>query len=251
MTFGATALGAFVGHRMRHLSESLSESFGVMQGAMLGVVGLILAFGLSLALSRYEDRRAAIVDETNAIGTTYLRAQTLDEPARSRSLNLLVTYTESAVRVSEYMPGSKEEEAAVAKEGLLQRRLWSLAGGALDGAPAASAPRLYVETLNEMIDAQTTRVAALNNQVPDAVMFLEILGAAIALAVLSAYLALVGRGLTGLLLATILVAFLLFVTADLDRPTRGLITVPDTVLHEQLNSMQLPPAYRPDAGQTQ
>ena len=77
MTFGATALGAFVGHRMRHLSESLSESFGVMQGAMLGVVGLILAFGLSLALSRYEDRRAAIVDETNAIGTTYLRAQTL------------------------------------------------------------------------------------------------------------------------------------------------------------------------------
>ena len=95
---------------------------------MLGVVGLILAFGLSLALSRYEDRRAAIVDETNAIGTTYLRAQTLDEPARSRSLNLLVTYTESAVRVSEYVPGSTEEEAAVAKEGLLQRRLWALAG---------------------------------------------------------------------------------------------------------------------------
>ncbi len=80
IVLGATALGAFLGRRVRHLSESLSEPFGVLQAALLGVVGLILAFGLSLAVSRYEDRRAAIVDEANAIGTTYLRAQTLSEP---------------------------------------------------------------------------------------------------------------------------------------------------------------------------
>ena len=251
MTFGATALGAFVGHRMRHLSESLSESFGVMQGAMLGVVGLILAFGLSLALSRYEDRRAAIVDETNAIGTTYLRAQTLRRAGPKPVAELarhLHRERRSRLRVHARKQGGGGRGG---QGGTASAPPLVAGGGALDGAPAASAPRLYVETLNEMIDAQTTRVAALNNQVPDAVMFLEILGAAIALAVLSAYLALVGRGLTGLLLATILVAFLLFVTADLDRPTRGLITVPDTVLHEQLNSMRLPPAYRPDAGQTQ
>jgi hypothetical protein len=240
--FGATALGAFVGRRVRHLSESLSEPFGVLQGAMLGVVGLILAFGLSLALSRYEDRRAAIVVETNAIGTTYLRAQTLAEPIRNRSLDLLVTYTESAIRLSEYVPGSPEEDAAAADEERIQRQLWALAGDALDGEPVASAPRLYVETLNEMIDAQTARVAALNNQVPTAVLWLEILGAAIALALLAAFLALVGRGLAGVMLASVLVASLLFVTCDLDRPTRGLIKVPDTVLTDQLVTMQLPPA---------
>ena len=90
---GATGLGVFLGHRVRHLSESLSEPFGVLQAALLGVVGLLLAFGLSLAVSRYEDRRSNIVSEANAIGTTYLRAQTLAEPVRSRSLDLLVGYT--------------------------------------------------------------------------------------------------------------------------------------------------------------
>ena len=104
---GATALGTFLGRRVRHLSDNLSEPFGVLQAAMLGVVGLILAFGLSLALSRYEDRRAAIVDEANTIGTTYLRAQTLAEPVRSSSLELLVAYTESAIRLSNVHPGQR------------------------------------------------------------------------------------------------------------------------------------------------
>jgi hypothetical protein len=241
-TLGATALGAFIGHRVRHLSDSLSEPFGILQGAMLGVVGLILAFGLSLALSRYEDRRDAIVDETNTIGTTYLRAQLLAEPVRSRSLEVLVTYTESAVRLSEYVPGSAAEEAIVADEARLQRRLWALAGEAQEREPLASAPRLYIESLNEMIDAQTSRVAALNNQVPEAILWLEILGASLALGLLAAYLALVGRGLPGIVLAGVLVAFLLFLTCDLDRPTRGLIRVPSTVITEQLESMKLPPA---------
>lgn len=213
-----------------------------MQAALLGVVALILAFGLSLSLSRYEDRRAALVDETNAIGTTWLRAQTLAEPARSESLRLLLAYTDSAVRVSDYQPDSREEAEAVRDEAALQRRLWSLAGDQLDAQPTASAPRLYVETLNEMIDAQTTRLAALNNDVPDAVFLLEILGACIALGVLAAYLALVGRGVGGVLLASVLVAFLLFVTADLDRPTRGPIEVPDTAIRDQLESMRMPPA---------
>jgi hypothetical protein len=245
IVLGAIALGAFIGRRVRHLSDSLSESFGVLQGAMLGVVGLILAFGLSLALSRYEDRRASIVDEANAIGTTYLRAQTLAEPVRSDSLKLLVDYTESAIELAENVPGSAAASAAAADEERIQRRLWSLAGDSLDNAPVASAPRLYVETLNEMIDAQTTRVASLSNRVPGTVLFLEVLGAAVALGLLAAYVSLVGRGVLGVVLAGLLVGTLLFVTIDLDRPTRGLITVPDTVLKDQLESMQLPPAAGP------
>jgi hypothetical protein len=149
---GATALGVFLGHRVRHLSESLKEPFGVLQAALLGVVGLLLAFGLSLAVSRYEDRRSNIVSEANAIGTTYLRAQTLAEPIRSRSLDLLVRYTRSAVRISDQVPGSDEADDARAREQRIERRLWTLAGEALEAAPTASAPRLYVETLNEMID---------------------------------------------------------------------------------------------------
>ena len=55
------------------------------------MMALLLAFGLALAMGRYETRRAAMVEETNTIGTTYLRAQTLAEPARTASLDLLGT----------------------------------------------------------------------------------------------------------------------------------------------------------------
>jgi len=239
---GATGLGAFVGHRVRHLSDSLKEPFGILQGALLGVVGLLLAFGLSLAVSRYEARRANVVTEANAIGTTYLRAQTLPEPMRTRSMDLLVRYTRTAIRLSDHVPGSADARASAAAEEQLQRALWGLAGEALDVAPTASAPRLYVESLNEMIDAENTRIAALANRVPTAVLVLELVGSAVALGLLAAYLAFSGRGVIAVVLASLLVTFLLLVTADLDRPTRGMIRVPDTVLTDELESMAQPPA---------
>jgi hypothetical protein len=140
------------------------------------------------------------------------------------------------------VPGGDEANNARVQEERIERRLWALAGEALDMAPTASAPRLYVETLNEMIDGETVRVAALSNRVPTAVLILEILGSALALGLLAAYLAIVGRGVLAVLLASALVAFLLLVTADLDRPTRGMIQIPDSALTNQLASMKEPPA---------
>src|SRR3954452_7605123 len=239
---GGTAVGAAMGRRVRHRSDTLKEPFGVLQGALLGVVGLLLAFGLSLAVSRYEDRRANVVSEANAIGTTYLRAQTLAEPMRSRSLGLLVRYTRTAIGLSGHVPGSTAQRDAAAREELIQRQLWGLAGRSLSESPTASAPRLYVETLNEMIDNETVRVVALSNRVPTAVLVLEVVASAVALGLLAAYLAISGRGELTVVLASALVAFLLLVTADLDRPTRGMIRVPDTALTNQLASMLLPPA---------
>jgi hypothetical protein len=239
---GAAALGAFLGHRVRHLSDSLKEPFGILQAALLGLVGLLLAFGLSLAVTRYENRRADVVTEANAIGTAYLRAQTLPEPIRTRSLNLLVRFTRSTIRISDHVPGSAQARAAAGVEAGLERRLWALAGHALDLQPAASAPRLYVESLNDMFDGETARIAGLGNRVPTAVLLLELLGAALGLGLLAAYMAVAGRGETAVVLAAGLVAFLLLVTTDLDRPTRGMIQVPDTVLTNQLASMTGPPA---------
>jgi hypothetical protein len=75
-----------------------------------------------------------------------------------------------AVALSGYVPGSAGAREAAVSEERIQRELWRLAGAALDMAPMASAPRLYVETLNEMFDAETVRVAALSNRVPTPVL---------------------------------------------------------------------------------
>ena len=242
VVFGVTLLGLLLGIYLRRHSETLREPFGALQGALLGVVGLILAFGLTLAVGRYEARRAAVVDDANAIGTTYLRAQMLSEPVRGRSLALLVDYTDSGIRLSQTIPGTSAQRRAVAVEDVQQRRLWRLAGQALNAAPDATGPRLYIDSLNSMIDMQTVRVSALNNRVPGAVLGLEVLGAALALGLLAVYLAILGRGLTTVLIAAVLITLLLLVTFDLDRPTRGLIRVPTGPLTSLRASMMLPPA---------
>ena len=242
IVLGTTAIGLVLGRYLRHRSEHLREPVGVLQAALLGLVGLVLAFGLALAVGRYEARRAAVVDEANAIGTTYLRAQTLSEPIRTQSLERIVRYTDTTIALSNSIPESAKADAAIAAGQRLQRELWGLAGQAFAEKPVDSAPRLYVETLNNMIDMQTVRVAGLNNRVPSAVLAVEVGGAVVALALLAFYLSILGRGVGTVLLAAGLITLLLLVTFDLDRPTRGLIKVPDAPLVNLRASMELPPA---------
>ena len=108
--------------------------------------------------------------------------------------------------------------------------------------PRDSAPRLYVESLNAMIDQQAVRLAGLNNRVPNAVLSVELFGAALALSLLALYLGMLGRGLVPVVTAAVLVSLLVLVTFDLDRPTRGLITVPATPLIAEKATMSQPPA---------
>lgn len=243
---GATAFGLVAGRALRAKHEALREPFAVMQATLLGFMGLVLAFGLSLAVGRYEDRRAAVVAEANAIGTTYLRAQTIAEPQRSPSLALLKRFSDISIGVSREVPGSSAQRSDLAASGRVQQHLWSLAGQALDQAPTDTAPRLYVDSLNETFDAQSSRVAGLGNRVPTPVLVLEILGSAIALAVLALHLStLGGSGVFTVVVAAVLVGIILLVTFDLDRPTRGLIRVPIAPLVQERAAMQLPPAAAP------
>ena len=133
--FGAVALGLLAGRALSHHAETLREPFGVVQAALLTLVGLLLAFTLAMAVTRYEARRAAVVDDSNAIGTAYLRAQTLHEPMRSASLRLYPDYADASIALSNSVPGSGDAKRAIADESRIQRQLWSLAGQSLAGRP--------------------------------------------------------------------------------------------------------------------
>ena len=242
IVLGSALLGALAGRRLRQHADALREPLGVLQAALLGLVALVLAFGLTMAVSRYDTRRAAVVDEANAIGTTYLRAQMLREPSRTASLDLLRRYTAAAISYANAIPGSPSALASRSTQEKIQRDLWRLAGITIADSPADSAPRLYVETLNEMIDMQTVRVSTLNNRVPGSVLLIEIVGAAVALGLLAFYLAILSRGVLTVVLAAIFVSVLLFITFDLDRPTRGFVSVPDAPLRLLRDSMALPPS---------
>ena len=240
---GGALVGVLIGREMRaRQTDHLKEASGAMQAALLGFVGLILAFGLSLAVGRYETRRQTVVDEANALGTAYLRAQTIPEPMRTESLQLLREYGDQRIALTRAVPNSEAFDLAKVRSDRLANRLWAQAGDALNAEPVGTAVRLYVDTLNETLDMDTTRRAALANRVPTPVMWVEVLGASVALGVLGFYLALSGRSLVAVLVVGVVVVTILFVTFDLDRPRRGLIKVPEDPLVETRAGMRGPPA---------
>ncbi|MFM2076454.1 MAG: hypothetical protein RJA49_344 [Actinomycetota bacterium] len=239
---GSAAFGIAVGRRRRTQPDAEPRPVGVVQGALLGLVGLLLAFGLSMAVGRYETRRALVVQEANDIGTTYLRAQLLAEPERSDSLALLRHYSDSAIAMAESVPDTPRYRVAVADIERIQNDLWTQAGKAVAADSLGTAPRLYIETLNDTIDTHTERTASLSNRVPTPVMVLQILGSMLALGALSMYVTMLGRGVTTSLVTMSILLIILFVSIDLDRPHRGFITVPSTALHDVRDSMDGPPA---------
>jgi hypothetical protein len=167
-------------------------------------------------------------------------------PQRSESLTLLRQFTDTSIDISETVPGSTTEARAVTTSGQIQRQLWALAGQSLNMAPTDSAPRLYVESLNEMFDSQSRRIYSLGNRVPTPVRVLQVAGAAIALGALALHLATVGRrGVLTVMIAAGLVIVILLVTFDLDRPRRGLIRVPVSPLVQARAEMVPPPAASP------
>src|SRR3954467_9425732 len=104
--FGATALRIWNGRVTSLRATGLKEPLGIMQTALVGLVALLLAFGLTMAVGRYQARRDVMVLEANTIGTTYLRAQTLAEPMRTASLELLKRYGDARIALSDSVPDS-------------------------------------------------------------------------------------------------------------------------------------------------
>ncbi len=239
---GATVGGIATGRFIEERRGTTKESVGAAQGALLGFVGLLLAFGMTMAVSRYESRRVAVVDESNAIGTTYLRAQTLAEPERSQSLTLLRQYTDSRLALSAAVPNTVAFRKAIGTSGTIQNQIWALAGAALAKDPTGSATRLYVDSLNDMIDMDTVRVATLTNRVPVTVVYLQLLGGAFAVGLLAMYLAMLGRSVITGILAAAMVCLILLAILDLDRPIRGVVNVPSTPLAALRLEMEQPPA---------
>ncbi len=237
---GSVAVGVLAGRAVRDRPGTRHETAGVVQGALLGLVGLLLAFGLSMAVGRYEARRALVVQEANDIGTTHLRAQLLDEPERSRSMELLEDYTDATIEVADAVPDTQSYRQAIAKVEALQSELWAAAGDAVGADPVGTAPRLYIETLNDTFDTHTSRVASLGNRVPTPVMVLLVFGSAVAVGVLAFYLTLLGKGLATSLITAVVVLIILFVSFDLDRPRRGFIQVPDAPLVQLRDSFDQP-----------
>ena len=98
--WAAARLGVFVRGRLRAVDLSELDEFGTVLGATLTLLGLLIGFTFSMAISRYDQRKNYEEEEANAIGTEYVRADLLPEPARTKVKAQLVQYLD--LRIQRY-----------------------------------------------------------------------------------------------------------------------------------------------------
>jgi CDP-diglyceride synthetase len=223
----AAAIGFRLGRRARANTDDTARSqSNTIQGAVIGVLALLLAFTLSMAITRDENRRRLVLDEADSIGTTYLRSQLLPEPYAAQAAEVLRQYVDN--RLEFYNAGVDEARFNAANDQALELhdRLWAIAAAASAQDNRAIPTGLFVESLNETIDLQSMRLAATRNTVPETVLLL-LFAVAIATAAIVGYNSGLSnqRHLFAALTLIVLITLIIWVLIDLDRPRRGLILV--------------------------
>lgn len=144
------------GLRRRQMLHEKDVVTGGMVGALLGLLAFFLAFAIGFALNNYLTRRQLVVTEANAIGTAYLRAGYLDEASRDEAQDLFRQYLD--LRFIALDPAMLDE--AVARGEAIHSQLWALTEAYAIQHPESVAGGLFIQAVNEVIDLQTTRLAA-------------------------------------------------------------------------------------------
>jgi hypothetical protein len=225
VAFCALWAAAHVGltFRKKHhgLADEDTQDFTFIVGATLTLLGLIIGFTFSMAVSRYDQRMNFEEQEANAIGTEYLRADALPPADAAKIRSLLKQYLEK--RIQYY--GSRDAQTTADSNAAtmqLQNQLWAAAI-----APAKAQPTpvtaLVVTGINDVLNAQGYAQAAWWNRIPAAAWIL--------LVTISVFCnLLIGYGVRLksellFLILPIVLSISFFLIADIDSPRRGVIHI--------------------------
>ena len=209
-------------HRKGRAKDKTEAPVAPIVAATLGLLAFMLAFTFGIAAARFEERRQAVLSESNAIGTAYLRAALLPEPMGTDSRRLLREYVE--IRLAGSDPARLNE--AISRSEELHKHLWSQGVGAAqkERSPMTS---LFLQSLNDVVNLHEKRLmAGLHSRVPGAIWLGLYLLLVLSMAVLGYHEGISGtrRSLAGFVLVFAFSA-VLAVIADLDRPGQGLLRV--------------------------
>jgi hypothetical protein len=219
LTLACYEIGYRIGQRRHEAGETPDDgAMGVIVGAILGLMAFLLAVTMSMAGDRFDNRRSLVLQEANAISTTYLRAGYLPGPAADQMRQLLVEYVPLRIATADTL------RANIDRSEELQRQMWGIAQDVAreNGNDVVA---LFIESLNETIDLHESRIAAgLYARVPPTILWLLIGGAVLSLGLVGYNAGMTGRRnpVIAVLLIVALGAVITLVV-DLDRPADGFI----------------------------
>jgi hypothetical protein len=192
---------------------------GITVSAVMGLLALLVAFTFSIALELFDTRRTNVLHEANAIGTTYLRAQLLDEPHRARISALLVTYTDTRIALAAGQRGP-EQRARLATSDRLIADLWTATVAAFPTIRSYSLSHSFVDSMNNLIDMDAARKAGRQAHVPAVVFLALFIYQFVAVGVIS-YVVVAKRSRQTAWVLFVLLGMFLLLIVDIDRPTSG------------------------------
>ena len=236
----AVEAGYRAGLRQRRANESAEKTTrgDVTLSAMLALLGLMLAFTYAFTLSRADARKQAIVEEANAIGTAFLKADFLAEPGRAELQEGLLDFARARILTQEHVKDHVSRDATLARMDDAQSRLWPALEQALRGKPLGPYEASMMQAVTEVLDSQTRRNMAAFDRMPPVVTLLLLAIAALSLAV-AGHNAGIRGGISRLRMAgfVLILSFLMVVILDFDRPQTGFIRLSNTPLFSVVEDM--------------
>jgi hypothetical protein len=235
--------GFRIGQRRRLAKpDTAAAGIGPVEGVVFGLFGLLIAFTFSFVIARYELRRQLVVDEANAIETSYLRSAIAPAPERALLEELHRRYLASRIRFIAAGTNEERDLEALSESLSVQQKLWSRAVAIADRVQGNQPYWQMLEAQNKMFNAREERIGALAARLPDLVVLLLLFTAVLTASVTGYALGLKGeRHPLPSAIFLVLTAVVLFIVIDLDRPRRGILRTSETALTDLAERLRATP----------
>lgn len=231
--FGATVLvgeiGCYAGRRTHPTSdESRRRTVGSVVGSLLGLLALLLSFTFAMAADRYDERRQLVVSDANALAGLYQESNLLPDPPRKAFKRLLRQYVDLRAQIAllHHDPRDSETAQTAAQSEKIFEQMWNVIQSVAESHPLPSVAHDMLKGLIEVMSLYRERLFSWEGRVPDPIIWLLLLGALTAIAVIGFYGGLANhRGLPPRIAVTLLLCATIYVILDLDKPHQGLMPV--------------------------
>jgi hypothetical protein len=232
----AHEIGFLLGSLRRSPDDTLDRQVALVRTLTGALVAFLVGFTFSGAASRFTNRVDTVVKEANALGTAYLRADTIAEPQRGELKAALKEYTADRV-VLLSREGHEQIDSLLAKVGGLHQRMWtSVIAATRDNAPLMA---VVLPPINDVIDLHAVHLTMARRHLPIPIMALLLATAAISLGIVGFGNGRLGRRFSVLdSVYGIVLALALWMTIDLDYPGMGLIRISNVPVVEALAAMK-------------
>lgn len=158
--------------RLQSLGEDSQVGLGAIDGAVFGLMGLLIAFTFTGAASRFDSRRSLITEQTNAIGTAWLRLDLLAEPEREKARDGFRRYVDTQMEIVHSAGDPEAVREGVGRLSAIQQEIWTTLMHAVRNDKSLPLAQTVLPPANEMFDLSTSRLMAARQHPPLAVFIM-------------------------------------------------------------------------------